>query len=140
MTLNDFEMLGILGGHACLFRYEVTRGAGRGGFGKVLRVRKKDSGAEYALKVLEKRRLVKSQQVRHVLQEKAIMADIRHPFIVQLWYAFQTPTKMYMVLDLAEGGDLFCFLQRQPRWGCWDSARGTTDSGAVIVCRRAWRG
>lgn len=55
------------------------------------------------------------EQVAHVLAEKEIMSQTRHPFVVSLWYAFQTDTKLYMVLDYCPGGDLYFRMNRETR-------------------------
>lgn len=50
------------------------------------------------LKVMEKEKIMKSQsQIKHANQEKMIMMGLEHPNIVRLWYAFQTPSKMYVL-------------------------------------------
>ncbi len=49
------------------------------------------------LQVMEKEKIMKSQsQIKHANQEKMIMMGLEHPNIVRLWYAFQTPSKMYV--------------------------------------------
>jgi len=55
------------------------------------------------------------KQVAHVLAEKAIMSQTRHPFVASLWYAFQTESKLYMVLDYCPGGDLYFRLNRESK-------------------------
>lgn len=80
---------------------------GRGSFGKVLQVRKKDTGKVYAMKILDKSRVMKTKQEKHTNDEKRILQSIDHPFIVKLHFAFQTPEKLYMVMDFINGGELF---------------------------------
>ena len=63
----------------------------QGSFGKVFLVRKvagKDAGSLYAMKVLKKATLKVRDRVRTKL-ERNILADVNHPFIVRLQYAFQ---------------------------------------------------
>lgn len=45
--------------------------------------------------------------------ERNILVDVRHPFIVQLHYAFQTEGKLYLILDFLRGGDLFTRLSKE---------------------------
>ena len=47
--------------------------------------------------------------------ERNILADIKHPFIVELFYAMQTEGKLYLVLEFVQGGDLFTRLSREVR-------------------------
>ena len=76
---------------------------GKGSFGKVIQVRKKDTGEIYAMKVLKKDHVVQRNQVEHTMAERRILENIRHPFIVSLRYAFQTTQKLYMVFDFSSG-------------------------------------
>lgn len=45
--------------------------------------------------------------------ERNILADVGHAFIVKLHYAFQTPGKLYLILDFLRGGDLFTRLSKE---------------------------
>ena len=89
---------------------------GKGSFGKVIQVRKKDSGEIFAMKVLKKDHVVKRKQIEHTMTERRILENIRHPFIVSLRYAFQTSQKLYMVFDYFNGGELFHYLSTQGRF------------------------
>merc|ERR1712154_318577 len=90
--------------------FEFLKVIGRGSFGKVMQVKKKDDGQIYAMKVLRKEAIIARKQVDHTRAEKAILQKIEHPFIVKLNYAFQTEEKLYMVLDFVNGGELFFHL------------------------------
>jgi len=96
LTVDDFELLKVIG---------------KGSFGKVMQVRKKDSKKIYAMKVLKKSTLVKRKQVAHTQTERKVMEEIDNPFIVGLRFAFQTSEKLYMVLDYFTGGELFFHLK-----------------------------
>ncbi|KAL0225115.1 hypothetical protein RCL1_003027 [Eukaryota sp. TZLM3-RCL] len=89
---------------------------GKGSFGKVYLVRKKDSEDIYAMKVLNKAVVIEKQQVEHTRTEREILQRIRHPFIVPLHYAFQTKEKLYMVMDYISGGELFFHLKNEVRF------------------------
>lgn len=88
---------------------------GKGSFGKVMLVKKKDdsSGTLYALKTLRKAALLKRNQLAHTKTERTILQDIHSPFLVHLFYAFQTADKLYMVIDFMAGGELFFWLKKQ---------------------------
>jgi hypothetical protein len=81
---------------------------GEGGFGFVVHCRKKSTGKHYAMKIQTKIGLLDSfkDDTSKVNLEKDVIASLQHPFIVNLYYAFQTPSLAVMVLDLADAGDL----------------------------------
>jgi len=96
-------------------QFELLRVLGQGSFGKVFLVRKntgKDRGGLYAMKVLKKATLKIRDRIRTKM-ERNILADVEHPFIVKLHYAFQTEGKLYLILDFLRGGDLFTRLSKE---------------------------
>jgi len=64
------------------------------------------------MKVLKKACMENEKDVERVFNEKDIIAEIDHPFIVKLHYTFQTAEKAYFVLDLLNGGDLFTHIAK----------------------------
>ncbi|OMJ75198.1 hypothetical protein SteCoe_25710 [Stentor coeruleus] len=96
--------------------FKIERVVGRGAFGKVYLVSKKDTGQFYAMKVLKKEMLEKKNQITNTKTERQIMGDVESPFIVQLRFAFQTVDKLYMVMDFINGGELFFHLRRAQRF------------------------
>lgn len=103
LTINDFDLLKVLG---------------KGSFGKVMLVKKKDdsTGTLYAMKTLRKAALVKRNQLAHTSTERTILQNIHCPFLVHLVFAFQTPDKLYMVLDFMAGGELFFWLKKDRKF------------------------
>jgi serine/threonine protein kinase len=99
--LKDFEILGDLGS---------------GQFGKVKKVQLKGTNSLYAMKVMKKEDIVKNGMVESCKAEKAIMQNITHPYIVKLHYAFQTKDKLYLVMDLLPGGELFDHLSKEGKF------------------------
>ena len=79
---------------------------GQGSFGKVLKVKLKSTGKIYAMKILNKKNLMKQRLLRYAVTECNVLKKASHPFIVTLHYAFQTPDFLYMVIDYCPGGDL----------------------------------
>jgi serine/threonine protein kinase len=73
ISKKDFEMISVIG---------------KGSYGKVMLVKKRDTGQLYALKVLKKAEIVRRNQVEHTMTERRILENIRHPFIVKMDYAF----------------------------------------------------
>lgn len=86
---------------------------GRGYYGKVMLCQKKDTNEIYAIKTIHKDRLVQSKNIYTVLRERNILAKARNPFLVSLYYAFQTESKFYLVLEYVPGGELFHRLQTE---------------------------
>lgn len=86
--------------------FEVFDAIGEGAFGRVYKVKKRDSGEIFAMKVLDKRTLTQKKQLKHALNEAKIHARLDSPFIIKLHYKFQTPRKLYFVLDYCPNGDL----------------------------------
>ncbi|XP_064628908.1 ribosomal protein S6 kinase alpha-3-like [Lineus longissimus] len=95
--------------------FELLKVLGQGSFGKVFLVRKitgSDAGTLYAMKVLKKATL-KVRDRQRTKMERDILADVDHPFIVKLHYAFQTEGKLYLILEFLRGGDLFTRLSKE---------------------------
>ncbi|XP_069391445.1 ribosomal protein S6 kinase alpha-1 isoform X1 [Paralichthys olivaceus] len=96
-------------------QFELLKVLGQGSFGKVFLVRKvtpPDDNQLYAMKVLKKATLKVRDRVRTKM-ERDILADVNHPFVVKLHYAFQTEGKLYLILDFLRGGDLFTRLSKE---------------------------
>ncbi|MDP2434668.1 MAG: protein kinase [archaeon] len=110
--------------------FELLKVVGRGNFGKVLQVRKKDTGRIYAMKVLQKSDIIAADAVRHTLAESSVLRRISHPFIVNLKYAFQTDDELFMILDYLNGGELFFHLSNVDRF---DEDRARFYAGEIIL-------
>uniref|UniRef100_A0A8C7B8I5 Ribosomal protein S6 kinase B2 n=1 Tax=Neovison vison TaxID=452646 RepID=A0A8C7B8I5_NEOVI len=97
--------------------FELLRVLGKGGYGKVFQVRKvqgTNSGKIYAMKVLRKAKIVRNaKDTAHTRAERNILESVKHPFIVELAYAFQTGGKLYLILECLSGGELFTHLERE---------------------------
>ncbi|XP_069866439.1 ribosomal protein S6 kinase alpha-2 isoform X1 [Dipodomys merriami] len=96
-------------------QFQLLKVLGQGSYGKVFLVRKvtgSDAGQLYAMKVLKKATLKVRDRVRSKM-ERDILAEVNHPFIVKLHYAFQTEGKLYLILDFLRGGDLFTRLSKE---------------------------
>jgi serine/threonine protein kinase len=118
VTFDDFEILKLIGKGRCIFITIQSSVINHhvGNFAKVLQVRKKDSGKIYAMKVLNKKKLEQSDQLEHIKTERTVLQYVYHPFLVRLLYAFQTPEKLFMVMDFVNGGELFFHLKKDRRF------------------------
>ncbi|XP_036274008.1 serine/threonine-protein kinase Sgk2 isoform X1 [Pipistrellus kuhlii] len=97
--------------------FDFLRVIGRGNYGKVLLAKRKSDGRFYAVKVLQKKFILKNKEQNHIMAERnVLLKNVRHPFLVGLRYSFQTPEKLYFVLDYVNGGELFFHLQRERRF------------------------
>jgi len=79
---------------------------GRGGFGRVMLVRKKDTGRVYAMKVLKKAVIAARGEIEHTKTEKSVLSRLDHPFLAKLHFSFQTDDNLYIVMDFINGGEL----------------------------------
>eukprot|EP00923_Selenidium_pygospionis_P030260 GHVN01053757.1.p1 GENE.GHVN01053757.1~~GHVN01053757.1.p1 ORF type:complete len:521 (-),score=65.26 GHVN01053757.1:570-2132(-) len=89
---------------------------GSGSYGKVLLVRDKVTNSLFAMKKLEKKRIKAKNQVEHTRTERHVMDLIRHPFIVQLYFSFQTKTSLYLIMEYCPGGELFLHMHEHERF------------------------
>ncbi|KAI0789767.1 AGC/Akt protein kinase [Abortiporus biennis] len=101
LTIDDFELITVIG---------------KGSFGKVMQVRKRDTSRIYALKTIRKQYIVERNEITHTLAERLVLARVNNPFIVPLKFSFQSQQKLYLVLAFVNGGELFHHLQREQRF------------------------
>ncbi|KAN0087560.1 Protein kinase-like domain containing protein [Tylopilus felleus] len=101
LTIDDFELITVIG---------------KGSFGKVMQVRKRDTMRIYALKTIRKAHIVDRKEITHTLAERLVLARVNNPFIVPLKFSFQSEQKLYLVLAFVNGGELFHHLQREQRF------------------------
>ncbi|KAK5118037.1 hypothetical protein LTR62_004082 [Meristemomyces frigidus] len=97
----------------CAEDFTPLRCLGKGAFGTVHLVKQRDSGRLYAQKQFRKATLtVHKRMIEQTRAERTILESInRHPFVVKLYYAFQDHEKLYLILEYAQGGELFTHLQ-----------------------------
>mmetsp|Transcript_3715 Transcript_3715/g.7956 ORF Transcript_3715/g.7956 Transcript_3715/m.7956 type:complete len:405 (-) Transcript_3715:45-1259(-) len=91
ISINDFDLIKVLG---------------RGAFGKVYLVQKKETTRKYAMKVINKFDLGNRNRMMHTKNERNILAESSCPFIVTLKYSFQSSTQLFLVMEYMEGGNL----------------------------------
>lgn len=96
-TLEDFKHLKLLG---------------KGSFGKVVLVKNQINNKLYAMKILDKKFIIKKNQVSHTQTERVLLEKLKHPFIVRLNYAFQDSKRLYFLTEFLQGGELFFHLRK----------------------------
>ena len=89
---------------------------GKGSFGEVYLVKKINSEETYAMKVLRKERIMGQNLLKYAVAERNVLSTSHHPFIVKLNYAFQTSTKLFLVIEYCPNGDLSQHLSFEKRF------------------------
>lgn len=96
-----------------LDHFRLLRVVGKGAFGKVRIVERKDTGLTFALKYIRKDEVVRSESVRNMIRERRMLEHLNHPFLCNLRYSFQDVEYLYIVVDLMTGGDLRFHISRK---------------------------
>ncbi|KAH9951573.1 AGC/NDR protein kinase [Amylocystis lapponica] len=90
--------------------FRTVKVIGKGAFGEVRVVQKTDTGKIYAMKTLRKDEMLKKDQLAHVRAERDVLAESNSPWVVQLFYSFQDPSYLYLIMEFLPGGDLMTML------------------------------
>jgi serine/threonine protein kinase len=95
--------------------FEPLRCLGKGTYGTVLLVKQRNTGRLYAQKQFKKASVVVHKKlVEQTKTERQILESVsRHPFVVNLYYAFQDHEKLYLILEYGQGGELFTHLSTE---------------------------
>ena len=96
--------------------FEILKTLGKGFFGKVLLVEKKDTKKLYALKVISKLDVIKKKFLDNIKNEKKIMQKIDNPFVVKMKYCFASPSFIFFALEFKQGGELYRHLKRRTKF------------------------
>ena len=91
LTRNDFKFLYIIG---------------RGGFSKVWKVQLKKTKEYFALKEMSKVKIIDKHSEESIKNEKEILSKLKNDFIINIYFAFQDFSNLYLVMDYLKGGDL----------------------------------
>ncbi|EGR31045.1 protein kinase domain protein, partial [Ichthyophthirius multifiliis] len=89
---------------------------GKGGFGKVWKVDNKKTRKMYAMKEMSKALIITKKSINSVLNEKKLLSQLNHPFLVNMHYSFQDRDNLYLIMDFMEGGDLRYHIAKQKRF------------------------
>lgn len=92
--------------------FDRNKVLGTGAFGVVYLVKYLPTGKYYAMKVLEKSKIVKLKQIEHSYYEKKILCGLNFPFVVYMKYFFKDNVYLYYVLPFIAGGEMFSHLRK----------------------------
>ncbi|KAI9506890.1 AGC/NDR/NDR protein kinase [Coemansia spiralis] len=95
LSVNDFQTVKVIG---------------RGAFGEVRLVQKRDTGKIFAMKILHKTEMIKKDQLAHVRAERDVLAESDSMWVVQLYFSFQDSRNLYLIMEFLPGGDLMTML------------------------------
>jgi len=95
--------------------FEPLHLLGKGSFGEVYLARYKPTGKLYAMKILNKRKVMAQNLIKYARTERNVLCVTKHPFIVGLHFAFQNSEKLFMIMEYCPGGDLGRLLQKERR-------------------------
>ena len=79
---------------------------GKGGFGKVWKVRYKKKSQEFAMREMSKALILEKNCLSSILYERDLLSNFSHPFIINMIFSFQDNNNVYLVMNLVTGGDL----------------------------------
>jgi 3-phosphoinositide dependent protein kinase-1 len=96
--------------------FEFGRILGEGSYSTVLYAEEPVRKRSYAVKILDKRHIVKEKKVKYVTIEKDVLHKLSHPFVVKLYYTFQDQSSLYFVLDYCSNGDILSLLRSKGRF------------------------
>ncbi|KAG8513686.1 cAMP-dependent protein kinase catalytic subunit PRKX [Galemys pyrenaicus] len=94
----------------------ATRTSSTGTFGRVQLVRDRKAQQFFALKVMSIPDVIRLKQEQHVHNEKAVLQEVSHPFLVQLLWTGHDNQRLYMLLEFVPGGELFSYLRARGRF------------------------
>ncbi|XP_037335778.2 serine/threonine-protein kinase DCLK2-like [Pungitius pungitius] len=116
-------------------KYKVGKVIGDGNFAVVKECVEKSTGHEYALKIIDKARCCGKEHL--IENEVAVLRRVRHPSIIQLIEVDETPSQLFLVMELVKGGDLFDAITSSTKYSERDSSAMVFNlSGAVKYLHR----
>ena len=96
---------------------KFLRTLGTGAFGRVMLALNTKTKTFHAIKVMRKEKVIRMNQLTHVLNEKNILQAIDFPFIVNLDFYFKDNSNLYIAMPIITGGELFTLLRKVGRFG-----------------------
>ncbi|XP_025191950.1 cAMP-dependent protein kinase catalytic subunit beta-like [Melanaphis sacchari] len=104
---------------------------GVGAFGRVMLVNHKlDSNKFLAMKIMKKEQILKRNYLQHVTNEKQLLSNLRHPFIIQMEYCAKDVCNLYFIMPFIVGGDLFSLMSER---GVLDELHAMFYAGQMVL-------
>lgn len=94
--------------------FQFLRLIGVGSYGKIYVATKKNSSKLYAIKILNKKNTYNQIEKQNIKTERTVLAKLNHPFIMKLYYAFQTKSNLYFITQFMYGGELNYHIYKEP--------------------------
>ncbi|XP_044792655.1 cAMP-dependent protein kinase catalytic subunit PRKX isoform X6 [Bubalus bubalis] len=110
--------------------FHMRATVGTGTFGRVQLVQEKTSKHFFALKVMTIPDIIRLKQEQHVHNEKSVLKEVNHPFLVKLFWTGHDDRFLYMLMEFVPGGELFSYLRNRGRF----SSNTGLFYAAEIVC------
>ncbi|KAM5197311.1 cAMP-dependent protein kinase catalytic subunit PRKX [Hipposideros larvatus] len=110
--------------------FDTLATVGTGTFGRVQLVRQKTAKRFFALKVMSIPDVIRLKQEQHVHNEKSVLKEVSHPFLVKLFWTCHDERFLYMLMEFVPGGELFSYLRNRGRF----SSNAGLFYSAEIVC------
>lgn len=85
---------------------------GEGSYSTVHLAKEVKTDTEFAIKVCDKKFIMKERKSEYIMREKTVLTKTNHPFIIKLFYTFQDSDRLYFVLQYARKGDLLYYLNK----------------------------
>jgi len=92
--------------------FSILKTIGKGAFGEVKLVQKKDSGYIYAMKILHKADMLDKAQIAHVRAERDVLVEANNEWVVRMLYSFQDAVNLYLIMEFLPGGDMINLLSK----------------------------
>lgn len=103
---------------------------GEGSYSEVMLATEIHTGKQFAIKILEKRHIIREKKDKYVMREREVLSKLDHPFFVRLAFTFQDSEKLYFGLSLAKRGELLPYIQK---FGSFDEAASRFYAAEIIL-------
>lgn len=110
---KETEFLRLKRSHLGVEDFEPLKVIGKGSFGEVRLVQKKDTGHVFAMKILRKADMLEKEQIAHVRAERDILVEADHQWVVKMYYSFQDAINLYLIMEFLPGGDMMTLLMKK---------------------------